>query len=498
MSTSTRRPLCVVPKKTALTVIIIILSLSASVWKTQVPRVKAEPERRSVPDEYPTIQRAIDAANPGDTVYIRIGTYVENLLVNKRLTLVGESKESTVIDGSGKNQTIIDVTANDVVITGLTVRNCSRKAGTSYAGIKISGRACNISGNFVTNTKVGILVTSQGSRISKNVLKSNGHGIALQLAAEVAVEGNTASGNTEGISLSASSNNIIVGNRALNGSFGGHGVTLSSRSLNNTLLANALLSNYHGLWLSDSSGNLIVNNTISDNELLGIELAGSSNNTFCHNNIAGNPTPVRVDTGSSGSTCTWDCGYPSGGNYWHDYVDFDEQRGPGQDQIGSDGTWDHPYKIDVNNQDAYPSVKPYVEIRGLVVDKARPTADAGGNKTVSLARPITFDAGRSTDNVGIIAYFWDFGDGTRDTGIVVTHTYNNKGMYTVTLTVKDAADNSDTDTVAITVGSDDPPVLWIVVPVCIGLVALASLFWKRRVRNKRKRMLRETRSRRRH
>jgi parallel beta-helix repeat protein len=333
-----------------------MLSLSGLVWKTRVPRVKAEPERRSVPDEYPTIQKAIDAANPGDTVYIRIGTYVENLHVNKRLTLVGERKESTVIDGSGKNQTIIDVTANNVAITGLTVQNCQRKAGTSYAGIKVSGRACNITSNFVTNTKIGILVTSQESRISKNVLKSNGHGIALQLAAKVTVEGNTVSGNTEGISLSASSNNIVVDNRAVNGSFGGHGVTLSSRSLNNTLLANELLRNYHGLWLSDSSSNLIVNNTISDNELLGIELADSSDNTFCHNNIIGNPTPVRVDTGSSGSTCTWDYGYPSGGNYWHDYVDFDEQGGPSQDQIGSDGIWDHPYTIDVNNQDTYPSV----------------------------------------------------------------------------------------------------------------------------------------------
>lgn len=60
---------------------------------------------------------------------------------------------------------------------------------------------------------------------------------------------------------------------------------------------------------------------------------------------------------------------------------------------------------------------------------------------------MAFDAGDSTDNVGIASYEWNFGDGTSGTGITTTHEFANAGTYTVKLTVEDAAGNQATDTI---------------------------------------------------
>ncbi|MCK4477126.1 right-handed parallel beta-helix repeat-containing protein [Candidatus Bathyarchaeota archaeon] len=371
-------------KKTVYTVIITLFLLIILSLKVENQSVKAEPDNITVPNNYPTIQEAINAANPGDTINVRVGTYYEHLNVNKPLTLIGESRESTIIDGSGEDRAIVEVTASNVVISRFTVQNCSRAAGTSYAGIKVSGYACNITYNFVTKSKIGIFVTSKGSRIAYNVVENNGQGIVLYSSSEVTVEANNVSANTVGISLALSFNNRIMGNRALNSYTGGHGITISSNSFNNTIRANELMDNYHGMWLSSSSNNSVLENTIANNKLLGIELANSPDNTFYHNNFINNGLPphapsIKHVTIDSKSESIWDDSYPSGGNYWYDYTDVDEKSGPNQDQAGSDEIWDNSYVINENNRDNYPSVRPYGDISHIIPDDAR----AGGASPLS-------------------------------------------------------------------------------------------------------------------
>ena len=395
-------------KKTVYTVIITLFLLIILSLKVENQSVKAEPDNITVPDKYPTIQEAINAANPGDIINVRVGAYYEHLNVNKPLTLIGESRESTIIDGSGENQTIIEITASNVVISRFTVQNCSRAAGTSYAGIKVSGYACNITHNIVTKSKIGIFVISKGSRIADNVVENNGQGIVLYSSSEVAVEANNVSANTVGISLALSFNNMIMGNRALNSSTGGHGITLSSDSFNNTIRANELMDNYHGMWLSSSSNNSILENIIANNKLLGIELANSSDNVFYHNNFINNGLPphapsIKHVTIDSKSESIWDDGYPSGGNYWHDYTDVDEKSGPNQGQAGSDAIWDKSYVINENNTDRYPSVRPYGDISDIISDDARaggasPLSDFSSLWTNILAGMVVI--------VMVVALFW--------------------------------------------------------------------------------------------
>ncbi len=66
------------------------------------------------------------------------------------------------------------------------------------------------------------------------------------------------------------------------------------------------------------------------------------------------------------------------------------------------------------------------------------------------------DASQSTDNTGIVAYSWDFGDNSQGSGVTATHTYANAGTYTAKLTVQDAAGNTATITVIIVVQASKP------------------------------------------
>jgi len=88
------------------------------------------------------------------------------------------------------------------------------------------------------------------------------------------------------------------------------------------------------------------------------------------------------------------------------------------------------------------------------LDKTAPVADAGGDRSVAQNILVIFEASKSSDNVGTVSYEWDFGNGSKGTGLTVTHTYKEPGTYVVRLTVKDAADNKNTSSVSITVLKD--------------------------------------------
>jgi len=105
---------------------------------------------------FSTIQEAINDNETldGHTILVDAGTYYEHVVVNKSLSLVGENKDTTIIDGrqSGVEVTVI---ANNVVIDGFTVQN-----STPYlfgGGIIVSDSSnCHVHGNKVINNLYGI------------------------------------------------------------------------------------------------------------------------------------------------------------------------------------------------------------------------------------------------------------------------------------------------------------------------------------------------------
>jgi len=117
----------------------------------------------------------------------------------------------------------------------------------------------------------------------------------------------------------------------------------------------------------------------------------------------------------------------------------------------------------------------------VIEDTIPPVAEAGPNQTVTKDTPVSFDASGSSDNVGIVSYHWDFGDGFEGSGPTVTHTYEQIGAYTVTLTVKDIGDNPHSDTTTVTVeAAIEPPYLMIGVIVASFAVIGGLVLWLRK------------------
>ena len=159
------------------------------------------------PGNYTTIQAAVDAASPGDTVFVFNGTYYGDVTVSKTLSLVGQDMATTVIVG-GVLGTPIRVTADWVNITGFTVRDESGyQPGRIDCWIvhhgEISG---NDAGEIWVYNSVGVTVS--GNR---------GGFVEVYRSSDIAIRGNNLSGsagrsNFGVIDLYASTNVTITGN----------------------------------------------------------------------------------------------------------------------------------------------------------------------------------------------------------------------------------------------------------------------------------------------
>jgi parallel beta-helix repeat protein len=355
---------------------------------------------------YWTIQDAIDAPETldGHTVLVENGTYYENVAVTKSILLTGESKEDTIIVGSGITNTVT-VSADDVLVEGFTITGSGSdypEAGVFLDHVQnstiIDNIATNNSGhgifgmwggkNYILNNTVtynlqtGIRVDASPSVIANNTVQHHQFdGIFLYVADDALVENNTVSENAHwGITSQGDNKNVTI-RRNLVIQNGWHGIFLafsnSSKVEENMVTSNlemgiqlyhcrdcnvtrnnAIANQWIGIYLAWSNNTRITGNNVSSNLWKGIWLDNASNdNVIYHNNIENNAEQATVEPSSLNNT--WDDGYPSGGNYWSDYTDVDLYSGPFQNETGGDAIWDRPYVIDENNTDHYPLAIPF-------------------------------------------------------------------------------------------------------------------------------------------
>jgi hypothetical protein len=96
----------------------------------QAPCTMAGSRQLDVPREYPTIQAAIDAAAPGDTVQVAAGTYTESVKLRPGVCLLGKGAKHTILDAGGETRTLVDLTdAPGSVVAGFTMRGVSSISG---------------------------------------------------------------------------------------------------------------------------------------------------------------------------------------------------------------------------------------------------------------------------------------------------------------------------------------------------------------------------------
>jgi parallel beta-helix repeat protein len=263
-----------------------------------------------VPEDYGTVQEAINAASPGATIWIAPGIYNESLVINKTITLIGKPGSEPIFNGGG---------------SGIAITIVSSGSGSTIAGITI------------TSWDQGIIVQDAcGCKIYDNIMSlMNNNGIVFQGTSAV--------------------NNQVYNNIFQQDAVA---VDVTSSSYNNTISQNIIKFSTTGLKI-DTNGNTICENMISNNQL-GMSLVNSDNNTIYHNDFVDNTYAIQLSfTTSTGNK--WDNGYPQGGNYWNNYNGADVKKGPNRDIPGSDGIGDTPYTIAVNNTDNYPLMKPFNE-----------------------------------------------------------------------------------------------------------------------------------------
>jgi parallel beta-helix repeat protein len=343
-----------VRSRPCLAVALMLVLIGVLVLQFNVQSVRANPKTIIVPEDYPTISEAVAKASSGDTVFVKSGTYHENVRVDKSLLILGEDSEKTVVIGEGgaNGGNVFTLAANNITVTGFTITSANYSSPSQHAnGINIQGDNCTITGNNIMNTFWGILCAIQSStRIVQNNITGNlKEGIRFYGGSLNTISGNCVAGNkASGIAMEGYSN-IISWNTITNNT---RGIGLGSSY--SVVFANTISDDSEsGIYFSGSN-NTISANQISDSEY-GIYFppyfAAPNGNKFSHNNFINNNQNVYVS--SVYNLNDWDNGQE--GNYWSNYA----TQYPDAKKADGSGTWSTPYLICANNTDNHPLINPY-------------------------------------------------------------------------------------------------------------------------------------------
>lgn len=219
------------------------------------------------------IQTAINSVSPDGIVTVTNGNYYEKLTINKSIKLNGIDKNMTNIIGNNIHESIINITADGVMLSNLSING----------------------------GKFGVIVeNSSGAIISNNIFKENGFGVLVLDSRNAACEinNNTFLQNTkEGIRIYSSTGVSVVSNKIIGPKR--FGIFLYE-SYENKIFLNLIKSaTNEGIYLRDSEENIIKNNTYDEPYSCDIYLEDSES---IMNEIDQDCT--KIPCGDSGQNCS--------------------------------------------------------------------------------------------------------------------------------------------------------------------------------------------------
>ena len=241
-----------------------------------------------VPRVFSTIQAAINdnSTYNGDSIEIEDGTYTENIVLNKEVTLVPVNKGTVIVEPLDPSKPVIKVTSggSGSLIQDLNINGVN----SAYAIFVDSAHNCSIIGDNITGSQFGIYFNnSTNSTISENNIANNYNGVYIFNSPNITISSSTVSNNTgNGIYLDTSNSTEISENAILNNKLNG---ICTNNSLNTTIFENNILNNaLDGIYLNNSSAtinfNRIIGNGMYGTENQGNETVDATNNWWGSNN----------------------------------------------------------------------------------------------------------------------------------------------------------------------------------------------------------------------
>jgi parallel beta-helix repeat protein len=280
----------------AITLIVVIVSVSVITALAQI-NLNSNPKSNSgqpqtyeipiptspsitiyVPDNYSTIQTAVNSAPSDAVIFVREGDYNSSVTVNKAVWLIGENGQAR-IDAHSLGPDLI-IWHSDVNVTGFTLTNTPTPATGSWIehmqGIGLPVQLPAIQVKY-----------SQNCNIYQNNITNSSNAVSIENSNEISVFDNEINGN--GIRITASTNNTIVENNLVGG---GTGIVLDASS-GNILVNNTIRDTATGIAIRYSSGNTLRSNTLTHNyysfSVSTNNLAEYDNDVDASNTIEGKP-----------------------------------------------------------------------------------------------------------------------------------------------------------------------------------------------------------------